>query len=489
MSPKSEIKTRSRPGNLSVLVVALLALNAPGAPSPTPPNFLVILADDLGHDDVGFNGAKVIRTPHIDALAASGARLTQFYVQPLCSPTRAALLTGRYPMRQGLQVGVVRPWAQYGLPLDERTMPQALKEAGYGTFIAGKWHLGAHDPAYLPTRRGFDHHYGHYMGAIDYFTHRRDSGFDWHRDGKVNRDEGYSTDLIAREAVRIIREQPTSRPLFLYVAFNAVHAPHQVPKPYKDPYAELPEPRRTYAGMVAAMDEGIGRILAALDERGLRTNTLVFFSSDNGGPAPGRVTDNGVFRAGKSTLYEGGVRAAACVSWPGTIRPGILIDEPMHIVDLYPTFLKLARASLKQSLPIDGLDIEPVLARNKRSPHDEILLNAEPNRGAIRKGDWKLVINGERRVSEDGTPESSEDDGSIDEPRIRVSSKKGASVELFNLARDPEERMNLASEHPEKVRVLKWAYDRLAAQAIPPKARPAPRGFKVPAVWGEFGDF
>jgi arylsulfatase A-like enzyme len=350
--------------------------------------------------------------------------------------------------------------------------------------------LGAHDPAYLPTRRGFDHHYGHYMGAIDYFTHQRDGGFDWHRDGKTNRDEGYSTDLIARETVRIIRDQPAGQPLFLYVAFNAVHAPHQVPKHFKDAYLALPEPRRTYAGMVAAMDEAIGEIIAALDERNLRTNTLVIFSSDNGGPQPGRVTDNGVLRSGKGSLYEGGVCAAACVSWPGRIRPGIVIDEPMHIVDLYPTFLKLAQASLKQKLPIDGLDIWPVLSRSKRSPHDEILLNAEPERGAIRKGDWKLVLNGNRRIAEDGSGDSLDGDGAENPipERPKPTRKARSTVELFNLAKDPQEKTNLASKRPEKVRTLRWAYERLSAQATRPMAGPAPRGFKSPLVWGDFPD-
>src|SRR5687767_5102460 len=270
------------------------------------PNFIVIIADDLGSGDVGWRGGE-IKTPNLDKLAMAGARLEQFYVQPVCTPTRAALLTGRYPMRHGLQVGVVRPWAQYGLPLDERTLPQALKEAGYETAICGKWHLGHFRPEYLPTRRGFDHQYGHYNGAIDYFKHERDGGLDWHRDDQALREEGYSTALVAAEAAKLVREHdPSGRPLFLYVPFNAVHGPHQVPEKYKRPYGDLPEPRRTYAGMCAAMDEGIGAILAALDEKKLRSSTLIFFASDNGGPSPGKVTSNGPFRAGKGTLYEGG---------------------------------------------------------------------------------------------------------------------------------------------------------------------------------------
>src|SRR3954468_2487786 len=246
-----------RPGLAPLPALALLwawaaTVGAVAEEGPRP-NIVMILADDLGWADVGWHGNE-IKTPHLDKLAAEGARLEQFYVQPVCSPTRAALMTGRYPMRHGLQVGVVRPWAQYGLPLDERTLPQALKEAGYETAICGKWHLGHFRREYLPTRRGFDHQYGHYNGALDYFTHVRDGGFDWHRDDRECRDEGYSTHLLAREAARLVDGHDPARPLFLYVPFNAVHAPHQVPASYTEPYSKLKGARRTYAGMVAAMD-------------------------------------------------------------------------------------------------------------------------------------------------------------------------------------------------------------------------------------------
>src|ERR1700733_5552742 len=238
---------------LSVAVLACLPCAGRAEEKTQQPNIVYFLADALGWADVGWHG-KEIQTPNLDKLAQGGARLEQFYVQPVCSPTRAALMTGRYPMRHGLQVGVVRPWAQYGLPLEERTLAQGLKEAGYTTAICGKWHLGHFQRAYLPTQRGFDHQYGHYNGALDYFTHIRDDGFDWHRDDKVCRDEGYSTHLLAREAVRLVAAQEKDKPLFLYVPFNAVHAPLQVPAKYKEAYAKLPEPRRTYAGMTAAMD-------------------------------------------------------------------------------------------------------------------------------------------------------------------------------------------------------------------------------------------
>jgi arylsulfatase A-like enzyme len=434
----------------------------------TGPNIVFLLADDMGYADTGFHGSE-IKTPNIDGIAARGAKLEQFYVQPVCSPTRAALMTGRYPMRHGLQVGVVRPWAQYGLPLDERTLAQALKEAGYTTAICGKWHLGHFQPEYLPTKRGFEHQYGHYNGALDYFTHIRDEGFDWHRDDKVCRDEGYTTHLIAKEAVRLIKEQPASKPLFLYVPFNAVHAPHQVPEKYKEPYAALKEPRRTYAGMVAAMDEAIGQIVAAIDEKGLRKNTLFIFSSDNGGPAPGRVTSNGPLRAGKGTLYEGGVRVVACCAWEGRIKAGSAVQAPLHMVDWYPTLLKLAGASLEQKLPLDGRDAWPAIAEGKPSPHDEILLNTTPKTGAIRIGDWKLVLNGS----------AADGDGEAAQP------VKEEKIELFNLADDLGEKKNLADEKPDKVKELLARYAVLAKQAVPPRSKPKPANFVSPKIWGE----
>lgn len=459
--------------------VSLASTRASQAATPPKPNILFLLADDLGWADVSFHGGE-ITTPQIDRLAAAGARLEQFYVQPVCSPTRAALLTGRYPMRHGLQVGVVRPHAQYGLPVEERTLPQALRDAGYETAICGKWHLGHFDPAYLPTRRGFDHQYGHYNGALDYFTHVRDGGFDWHRDDKVCRDEGYSTFLVAQEAVRLIRERDARKPFFLYVPFNAVHAPHQVPAKYKEPFAHLPEPRRTYAGMVAALDEAVGQIIAALDQHGLRQNTLIIFSSDNGGPQPGVVTSNGPYRAGKATLYEGGVRVAACATWAGQIKPGTVVNEPLHIADWYPTLLKLAGASLEQKLPLDGLDAWPAIAQSQPSPHREILHNTTPRSGAIRVGDWKLVINGQTR--EDG-------EGGAARPGRRNAAARTDNdrdrIELFNIASDPFEKEDLAPKHPDKVRELRARYEGYAKQAVPPKARPPLPDFKQPKIWGE----
>jgi arylsulfatase A-like enzyme len=454
---------------ISVVSGLCAAVTGPAAAAPAKPNVVFILADDLGREDCGFMGGREIKTPHLDKLAAAGTRLDAFYVQPVCSPTRAALLTGRYPMRHGLQVGVVRPWAQYGLPLNERTLPQALKQAGYATAIAGKWHLGHFAPEYLPTRRGFDHQYGHYNGAIDYFTHVRDGGFDWHKDDKACRDEGYSTHLIASDAAAFIRDTAGKKPFFLYVPFNAVHTPHQAPASYMQPYPNLKGERLKYAGMLAAMDEAIGQIVQAVDKAGIRNSTLFVFSSDNGGPQPGVVTDNGKYRAGKGSLYEGGVRVAALAAWQGHIPAASKVAEPLHIVDWYPTLLKLCGAKAEQELPLDGRDLWPTLTQRKPSPHDAILLNTTPQTGAVRVGDWKLVV---RTGPEDldGGP-----------------AKKGAkpSIELFNLKDDPYEKTNLTDPNPEKVKELKAVLAEFAKQAVPPKAKPKPKDFVSPKVWGE----
>lgn len=434
----------TRSNGTTVLLTCLLSLLASAA-AAQPPNIVFLLADDLGYADCGFNGGKQIETPHLDALAKSGTVLESFYVQPLCSPTRAALLTGRYPMRHGLQVGVITPGAPFGLPLEERTLADALREAGYFTALSGKWHLGEFDAAYLPNRRGFDHAYGQCFGALDYFTHERNGIVDWYRNGQRLVEKGYTTHLLAREAVRLIEEHGGKRPLFLYVPFNAVHTPLQVPDEYLEPYADLPERRRKLAGMLAAMDEAVGKIVAAVEAKGLRGNTLFVFSSDNGGPNPGRVTDNTPLRGGKSGLYEGGVRVCAFATWEGKIPAGKRLAQPLHIVDWYPTLVKLAGGSLaaeRQKLPLDGRDLWPTLVAGAPSPHEEILLNAAPKSGAIRVGDWKLKL---RRTA------------------------RGEQVELFDLATDIAEAHNLAEANPERVKELRARYERLAAQAVPPK--------------------
>ena len=407
---------------------------------PQRPNIVYLLVDDLGWSDCGFMGCKDIHTPQIDSLASQGATLTSFYVAPVCSPTRACLMSGRYATHTGVYT-VVRPGAPWGLPLNERTLPQALREAGYATAICGKWHLGEYQPEYTPTHRGFDQQYGHMFGAIDYFTHIRDGKHDWYRNDRPADEEGYSTHLLAKEACRVIASKPDDKPLFLYVPFNGIHAPHQVPEEYKKPYRELPEPRRSIAGMLAAVDEAIGQINDALNAEGLAHNTLIIFSSDNGGPNPGRATINAPLRAGKGTIYEGGVRVCAFATWPTHIAASSKIDEPLHGVDWYPTLLKLGGASAEQPLAPDGMDILPVLTDGATSPHDAILLvGSQPGKAAIRMGDWKLLLNANQQDAEEAPADTT-----------RPSEK----IELYNLANDISEAKNLAESEPQKVRELR----------------------------------
>ncbi|GAA5129481.1 arylsulfatase [Luteolibacter yonseiensis] len=453
-----------------ILVSFLFSL--PLFAEPVKPNIIYLLADDLGGNDVGWRNPE-IKTANLDKLANSGAKLDQYYVQPVCSPTRGALMTGRYPFRYGFQTGVVRPWAQYGLPLEEQILPQGLKKAGYETAITGKWHLGHFKPPYLPTNRGFDHQYGHYNGALDYFTHVRDDGFDWHKDDKENHDEGYSTELVGKEAARLVRERDKSKPLFLYVPFNGVHSPHQVPDRYLTLYPNLTGNRKIYAAMITALDDAVGEIVKAIDDEKLRENTLIIFSSDNGGPNPKKLSDNGRLRAGKGSVYDGGVKVAAFATWPAKIKAGSSISTPLHVADWYPTLLKLTGSGNEQKLPVDGRDILPVLTEGGTIADREILINTNPKGGAIRIGDWKLVVNGGARIAED---EAGKAEGKAGDTKI----------ELFNLATDVSEKTDVSAANPDKVKQLRERYDALAAQAVAPKSEAKPAGFKSPAVWGQF---
>jgi arylsulfatase A-like enzyme len=419
------------------------------------PNIVFFLVDDLGYADCGFNGGKDIRTPAIDRLAKEGTVLEGLYVQPVCSPTRAALMTGRYATRTGVYT-IVRPHAKWGLPLRERTLADGLKQAGYETAIVGKWHLGEFDPAYLPTARGFEHQYGHYFGAIDYFTHERDSVHDWHRDDREVREEGYSTHLLAREACHLIEQRQKNKPLFLYIPFNGIHAPHQVPDSYTSSYGALSGVRRKIAGMLSAVDEAVGQITTALEQAGMRENTLIVFSSDNGGP-PG--TNNGPLRGWKGSLYEGGVRACGFVHWPGRIASGKRIREVMHAVDWYPTLLQLAGGGVPQGAVLDGRDVWPMLSEGAKSPHEAVLIAASSEVAAMRMGDWKLVPNPQSkgtRAAEDGKR------GDLVRARAR------AGYALYDLSKDEGEANDLAATEPERLESMRARLHQLLEGAAAP---------------------
>jgi len=422
------------------------------------PDIVFFLIDDLGFADCGFNGGKEIKTPNIDRLAQSGAIIDSHYVQPVCSPTRSTLLTGRYPTQTGVYT-IVSPGAPWGLPLAERTLADALRSAGYRTALTGKWHLGEFEKAYQPNARGFDHQYGHFFGMLDYFTHERTNKLDWYRNGEPLKEEGYTTQLIAKEACKVIASGDSSKPLFLYVPFNGVHSPFQVPDSYLKPYAHLKGNRQKLAGMLAAVDEAIGQIEAALKQAGRLENTLIVFSSDNGGPPPG---DNTPLRDFKGSIFEGGTRAAAFATWPGRIPAGQRIRQPMHMVDWYPTLIKQAGGSLEQKLPIDGLDVWPMLTKQAASPHDAILSVSTqgPSRAAVRMGDWKLIVDG-----------GADDGATTGKKKGKKSAGKYEQVALYHLTDDPAEAKNLATAEPERVKAMRARLAELLKDAVPSGVR------------------
>jgi len=440
---------------MSVLTLILVtaASAAPIAPAAPKPHIVHIVADDLGQRDVGFTGCTDIKTPNLDRLAAEGAKLSSFYVQPMCTPTRAALMTGRYPYRYGLQTAVIPSVSAYGLDTSEWLMPQCLKDAGYRTAIIGKWHLGHADRKFWPRQRGFDYQYGPMIGELDYFTHEEHGVVDWYRDNEQVHEEGYTTHLLGDDAVRLIESHDPSTPLYLYLAFNAPHTPYQVPEEYAARYPDIADPtRRTYAGMVTCLDEQIGRVVAALEKKGMRDDTLIVFHSDNGGTNnpmfAGVMADmskvkipcnNGPYHDGKGSLFEGGTRVCAFANWPGRIKAQ-QVDGIIHAVDLYPTLAALAGASTEKCKPLDGMNVWNTLARGETSPRTEFFYNVEPFRAAMRQGDWKLIW------------------------RTVLPS----SVALYDLSKDPSEKNNVAAAHPERVEAMKKRLDAAAAEAEKP---------------------
>ncbi len=433
-------------------LVAAAALPAFAAKAEAPasrPNIIFIMADDLGNADLGYRGHEIV-TPNIDKLATEGVRLEDFYGMPVCTPSRAQLMTGRYAMRYGLQTLVIFPSHTYGLATDERTLPQALKEAGYKTLMVGKWHLGHADRKYWPQNRGFDYFYGNIVGEVDYFTRERGGLIDWQRNGEFLEEHGYYTDLIGDDAVRLIDQQDGKQPFFLYFASLASHAPYQAPEAAIEKYKSVADPfRRTYSAMISELDVQVGRMVAELDKKGLRDNTIILFSSDNGGAtnalfAQGAKSNaergseeggiavdqkppasNAPFSGGKGSLREGGVRVVAFANWPAKLKPRV-VDAPLDMVDVMPTLLALAGAKGSPDHPFDGKDMWATIADGAPSPHDDVLINVEAFRGSVRKGDWKL---------------------------IKIALLPG-KTQLFNVAKDPGETTDVAADNPDIVKDL-----------------------------------
>jgi arylsulfatase A-like enzyme len=448
---------------LIVLCLALLPLSA--AATGRKPNIIILLADDLGYADLSLHGARDIRTPHIDSLAKNGVQCSNGYVSaPVCSPTRAGLLTGRYQQRFGHEFNPAqaRSGGQgQGLPLSERTLADRLRTAGYATGLIGKWHLGE-DEALHPLNRGFQEFVGFLAGAHSYLTADDKQYGPLLRGRQPVALDGYLTDVLAREAVGFI-DRHKEQPFFLYMAFNAVHTPLQAPEAALRDFARETNPgRRTYLAMLQQLDAAIGRILDRLRELDLEEDTLIFFLSDNGGPTT-KFAPNGArnfpLRGSKGDTWEGGLRVPFVVQWKGQLPTGKTYPQPVIALDIAPTALAAARVASDDKL--DGVDLLPFLRGKEEAPPHAALYWRFGRQMAIRQGDWVLV-----RPST-GTKEYE----AIAERPL-----------LFNLARDIGQRDDLAAQQPERVREMQQAWERwnagLAAPRWPATLRGAP--FKEP---------
>jgi arylsulfatase A-like enzyme len=403
------------------------------------PNVLLIVADDLGWNDVSYHGSE-IKTPVLDRLAKEGVQLDRFYVYPTCSPTRACLLSGRNAGHYGILGPIDGSNPKLHLPLDTKTLPKLLKERGYTTGLVGKWHLGGSNE-FGPLKQGFDSFYGYLHGQVDQYSHVSWDGDPiWQRGDKNIDDQGHATDLFAREAAAFLRHN-RDRPFFLELAFSVPHYPLQDEPEWLAKYEKTiaDKDRRTYAAMVAHMDDAIGKVLAVLDETKVRGNTLVLFTSDNGGQQDWNsvrykgkhgpyktLGDNRPLRGWKGQLYEGGVRVVALAHWPGRLRPGVL-KGVAHACDFYPTVAGLTGEAAPASLRLDGIDLWPALTGKEELPPRTFWWNIGSHAG-ILDGDYKLI----RRL------------------RLKAGEKEPAP-ELYNLARDPLEKEDLAAAEPKTV--------------------------------------
>ena len=410
-----------------VLAVAFIGLTPPTTrAADRKPNILVIVGDDMGYADIGVHGCKDIPTPHIDSLAKNGIRCTNGYVSgPYCSPTRAGLMTGRYQTRYGHEFnpGPKDNSGMNGLSLKETTMADRFRSAGYTTGLVGKWHLG-YDAKYHPMKRGFDEFFGFLGGAHPYIPGK---GPDILRGSDKVEEKEYLTDAFTREALAFI-DRHKSKPFFLYLAYNAVHAPLQANDKYLKRFGKLEGNRKIYAAMMAAMDDGIGAVLAKLRDVKLEEDTLIFFISDNGGP-PVNASNNGVLHGVKATTWEGGIRVPWLVQWKGKLQAGKVYEQPVIQLDILPT--SLAAAGIKaDGAKFEGVNLLPHLeGKDDKPPHDALFWRFGAQT-AVRMGDWKLV-----------------------------QARDSGSKKLFNLKDDIGETKDLSAEQPEKVKALQAAWD------------------------------
>ena len=444
------MKKHGRNGSLLICAMfsaglALLPVQPALAADKARPNIIVIVADDMGYAEMGCQGNKDVPTPHIDSLAKNGVRFTSGYVScPVCSPTRAGLLTGRYQQRFGHEFNpgpAQQASTQFGLPLTEVTLASRLKSAGYATGMVGKWHLG-YQPAYHPLQRGFDEYFGFLGGAHSYLEARADKANPVLRGLEPVAEKEYLTDALTREAVAFI-DRHQKGPFFLYLTYNAVHNPLQATAKYLDRFQEIKEEkRRTFAAMLSAMDDGIGQVLEKLRSAQLEQNTLVFFVSDNGGPTPNTSSRNDPLRGYKGQVLEGGIRVPFLMQWKGRLPEGRTYDQPVIALDIHPTALAAAGLPRPADAKFDGVDLLPfVTGQNNRPPHEFLFWRFVPQ-SAVRWGDWKLVKQG-------------------NDPPM-----------LFNLALDIGEKSDLAAQKPDKTKELETALKNWNLQLAEPLWKP-----------------
>jgi arylsulfatase A-like enzyme len=404
------------------------------------PNVLILYVDDLGYADLGATGQTAVRTPHCDSLAKSGVRFRNSYVTGcVCSPSRAALLTGRYQQRFGFDANAEgersNDRAPRGLDLKQTTFAQHFKALGYATGLVGKWHVGAR-PGYGPTQRGFDDFYGLLPHGIGAGT--REHPVPIYRGTERVDVPPDHTVAFGKEAEAFIERQ-RDRPWLLYLAFTAVHAPHLAPERYLEQFKHLPNRQRSYYAMIACLDDAVGGVLAKLRAHRLEESTLIFFASDNGGPL-NQTNSNGPFRGGKWSLWEGGIRSPMFIQWKGRIASGLELPHMVTQLDWLPTALAAAGADIRSEWQLDGVNLLPWLEGNVAgSPHDALYWRFGVQY-AVRQGDWKLV-----------------------KPSINDVPK------LFQLAEDPGEHTDRASAEPDRVRQLQALWDAWNAKNEPPR--------------------
>ena len=406
--------------NFKNLIFLIVLLSFHSLADANKPNVIIILVDDLGWADISLRGAP-FKTPNIDSLFLEGASLNRFYTTPICSPTRAALMTGRDPLKLGVAYSVIMPWMNNGIHPDEHFMPESFKMNGYQTAMFGKWHLGHSQEIFHPNQRGFDDFYGHLHTEVGYFPpFSNQGGIDFQKNGVTIDDQGYSTFLLAREASNWINSRDKEKPFFMYIPFLAPHTPLEAPEKLIEKYKTLedtrkptrnltadrareqsktlaPSARPLYAAVVDALDQAIGEILLSIEEAGIEEETIILFSSDNGGATyGGGGADNFPLRGGKGDTFEGSIRVVAALKWKGKIQAGSSLDQIMTVMDVFPTLSSASGISMKNTKMIDGRDMWPAIVNQENIPlkKDIFFVSEIPNYGqfhtTVFNEQWKI---------------------------------------------------------------------------------------------------